>query len=159
LQRCYLPQYKNWGPDQNPLDPLDEIGRVQQTFAAECSQLAGVRVWAAASSKPGTGTVLMTIFKDGNSDPLATRDMNGMGLTGSEWLYLELPEPEASQNHEYRLELEASGGQADSQGLRLGLTQKPEYKAGELMVGGHPDTLDLFFQYGCDSGLRTLLGR
>jgi hypothetical protein len=149
---CYQPQYKNWAPDRVFSPPVSENLSLQQEFLAECEGLSVVRLWSDASGADPDGMTSFTITREKDRKTIYNRSILNERIPSHDWIYLNFPTESGSAGNEYLLEIQSSG-ESESTGPKFGYTILGEYKDGDLFENHRRVDQDLFFQYGCRTGL------
>jgi len=150
---CYQPYYKNWAPDGNLSQPLNPGVVLSQEIIPECPGLTEVRVWMGATADT-SGATTVTLMDPLRSVELAKKVYAHATLLEPGWKILEFSPQWDSDGRRYLLSIRGVGG---GSGPRVGLTIRPENPAVKLWINEERSALDLFFQYGCLSGLERAL--
>jgi len=150
---CYQPYYKNWAPEERLSPPLTETTRLVQEIVPECRDMTQVRVWIVAAESPPSSAVAFVL-----RDP--TKDLNLVDATipvpdlpRSGWMAFDFPPQRESAGRLYFLQV-AGRGATD---VRVGYTSAPENPTVKLFEGDAESELDMFYQYGCLTGLERWL--
>lgn len=155
---CYQPQYKNWAPDQVFSPPISDDLTLAQEFVAECEGLSHVRVWTDASNSDPDGMTSFSITRAKDQRTIYNQSISNNSILSGDWIYLIFPTEYDSINNVYLLEIQPSG-ESESLGPRFGYTVLREYELGDLFENDVPINQDLFFQYGCRTGLGGIWAR
>jgi hypothetical protein len=153
---CYLPQYKNWAPEERFSPPFSQDLELRQELQAECANLAQVRVWTDSSEASPAGSVEIALRDIADGSTVAQEVIPNLGLPDQGWITLDFASQDDSLDQRYLITLR-SADSGNVIGPRISYTLRPEYELGLLYENERPVDHDLFFQYGCISGLQSMI--
>lgn len=149
---CYQPYYKNWAPTEQSWPTVDETTELIQEILPECAGMTEVRVWMRASGADPGGATSFLLRDPSRDEDLVAITVPNADLPQDGWQTFRLaPQPE-SEGHLYLLRIHGQGP-----GGRVAYTAVPENPSVKLFVDGVESDVDLFFQYGCLTGLGAIV--
>ena len=146
---CYLPQYKNWEPDQNYLQPIKENKEYAQSFIAECSNMSQLRMWARGSDEASISSTNISIIDVKSGNVIANKIVEDKSVQESGWISMDFPVVGDSKNKEYLILIKSTA--KDSNGISLYTSTRDEYTVGVFSENNVHFDFDLLFQYGCSN--------
>lgn len=155
LGHCYQPQYKNWAPGGSFSRPVEEGRPLRQEFVAECDGLSRVRLWVDASRAEAGAATRFEVGGQVQGRPLQAATIANDQLPTEGWVYIDFEPVVESRGKAFWVRVSHEGA-GEGAGPRLGMTIQREYERGVFYQGGEESKRDLFFQYGCVSGLERL---
>ena len=150
---CYYPYYKNWAPNENMSQHLQSDVDLVQEVIPGCNGLTEVRVWLGSSAEK-TGSTVITLLDSTRSAELARKNIANSEFTYPDWQRLAIAPDWNSAGKQYFLSVR---GEQEGQGPQVGFTFRPENTMEMLRINGERSDLDLFYQYGCLTGLERVL--
>ncbi len=151
---CYLPNYKNWAPDQRYSPPISNQVTLKQEILPRCNDLTSIRVWV-NSSGSAINAVTEFIVKANDNQVTAQRTISDHELPDGNWFALNFAPDPSSLGKLYTLTIQ-SDDPASVNSLKVSYSLKPEYTDGKLYENGQAVPQDMIFQYGCAAGLQKL---
>jgi len=153
---CYLPSYKNWGPERSPALEVTSAHFVWQDFQPECNNLEQVRVWTRANRKSPDGRFKITLLDAEADEVVAETQYDLSQVPDGGWLEFGFPAIPGSMKRQFVLKLRPVDMAAGEE-LSLVYFVTDEYFEGHAWRDGNDLEGDLVFQYGCRVGLERLL--
>jgi len=152
---CRLPRHKNQTATSSLPVELPAGRTVFQTFQPPCNQLTQASVWLYEHSA-NSGSLTIAVLNDSSGETVNAREISAAELPSGGWLELDFPPISDSAGQTYTFQITAAGD-PPLRGVQVGVSDRNEYLDGELNIGAEAQTGDLFFRYGCLTGLEELL--
>jgi uncharacterized membrane protein len=151
---CMQPFYKNYGPGYEYSMPIHAGSSLTQEIITECDGFAKLKIWTDSSDADQSQTTRFTL-KDQLSDQVIFDDeIANSQIPQDHWLEIDFDTQWDSLEKTYHLEIH--GTQTSDQGIVVSYTPPDQYKRGLFLENGTARANDLFFQYGCITGLEKL---
>jgi uncharacterized membrane protein len=152
---CYLPKYKNWGPNDFYSQPVSDQLTLTQNFIPKCNGMETLRIWV-NSSGADPESVTKVILQDSTSK-IDSQEFSipDNQLPEGNWYTLNFDPDWESAGKLYTLTIR-SGDIAGHQGVRVATTQEAKYMLGELFINQVLNDQGIIYQYGCIAGLEKI---
>jgi uncharacterized membrane protein len=145
---CYLPNYKNWAPNDNFSPPVSADLTLKQEVVGECDKMTEFRVWMDASTSQPQGITEFSLVDAKTRDVIVNTSVVNADLPEKSWYVLRFaPIP----NSAGRLYLFSTHSES-AKGPQIAYSLKTEYTEGILYENENEASLDMIFQMGCVAG-------
>jgi uncharacterized membrane protein len=152
---CIQPFYKNYGPGYEYSEPINADSTLTQEIVTECDGFAKLKIWADSSSAEADQFTHISLRDLSANHLLIDMDIANDQIPEGHWLELDLAPQWDSLEKTYLLEI--GGTRTSDQGIVVSYTTPAQYKRGQFLENGAIRENDLFFQYGCITGLEKIL--
>ncbi len=152
---CTLPRHKNQTAASSLTIALPAAQPVSQTFTAQCNNLTKTSLWLYDHSAD-VGWLAVTVLNADTGEMVISRSIPAVELPSDDWLEIDFPAIPDSADQTFALQITAAGDLPLSE-VEVGVSDRNEFLDGELSIGSETQVGDLFFRYGCLTGLERLL--
>jgi len=152
FELCYQPTYKNFSPE-NQSQPITRETILVQEFVPDCDNMTELRIRINSKNKIQTGMTEFLVTNTQSNSNLLDLTVPNTQLAIDDWYTLKFKPEQNSKNTHYTFTLR---GTDLKDGINVVYSLRPEYPLGILYQNGKPLDIDIFFQYGCITGLQKI---
>ncbi len=156
LDLCYQPLYKNWSPQNSLNKTLSQNSSVQQTFSVSCENLTQLRFWINQKVSGPQNKLQITLTDSHTNTLVVDQVVEDPKIPSSGWLFTDFSPVKGSKNIPYVIDISPVTLQSID-GIDFAFSKVDEYPGGALSFEGKKMEGDLLFQYGCLTGLASLI--